>query len=184
MSKLLFLTLPLVCVIFATSPAATHAADPLPTVELVNALPPRFIQVTAVDLAKRELRLATRPLNQGVPGLGEQVYVLENADGSSRWKSDAKTSYIYCEPDVVPFDKAKWANPQGKTLAPDAVWKSLKPGTMVVLAEDGKMIDPAYAKLFSNETLILILPVDELPIAFMPHTGGSISTRKAPPAKP
>jgi hypothetical protein len=50
----------------------------------------------------------------------------------------------------------------GKALDEDTVWKALTRGAVVVVSQDGKMVEPAYLSVFKKETVVLVPPLPKL----------------------
>ena len=60
----------------------------------------------------------------------------------------------------------------------EAAAKRLQPCVIVLLSADGAAVDRAYLRMFNEDTLALVVEAEELPVPFIPHSGGSIPVRK------
>jgi hypothetical protein len=79
---------------------------------------------------------------------------------------------------TIPLKKAQWRRADGRALEAAAAEKQLKTGLMVLLSSDGAEVDANYLRMFAAQTLILIAPVDDLPVPYVPHVGGVLRTKK------
>jgi hypothetical protein len=59
---------------------------------------------------------------------------------------------------VVFLAKARIASAGGEPIATSDLWKRLKPGQTVLLAADGRNIDPAYLTIVRKDTVVIIIP--------------------------
>lgn len=129
--------------------------------------PPHFITVRNVDDAKGEMRFELTILSLVPP------------DGKERPVPGAKPKFAHLTGrGNVSLKKAKWAGGDGKEVGAEEAAKRLKPGVTVLLSADGAAVDPAYLRLFKEDTLVLTLPAEEWPVPSRPQAGGVV------PAKP
>jgi len=138
--------------------------------------PPRFIRVVKVDPAKRHVVFDVQVVEQTV---FDDPTILEYPGGDRRLTLGSKPSYVYLgEGFRMRMKIAKWSGIGGKKVGTEAAVKRLKPGVMVLLSADGAAVDRAYLRMFREDTLVLVVPEDELPVPYMPHIGGGILTKK------
>lgn len=138
--------------------------------------PPRFITVKKVDQAKQEVFFDLQILQQNAV---EQPTLLVYSDSYQRLTLGTRPVYVHpADGFKVSIKKAKWSNVDGKKMSSEAVAKRLKPDVTVLLSSDGAEVDQKYLRLFKAETLVLIVPAEELPVPYFPHTGGSIPIKQ------
>jgi hypothetical protein len=137
--------------------------------------PPRFITVTKVDLAKREVHFDVEVVHQDS---GEELTVLVYPDGSRRLTLGTKPSHTHLGGFKVSLKHAKWQGINGKDISPVEAAKRLKLGIVVLLSADGAAVNQAFLRMFKDDTLVLIVPVDELPLPYLPYTGSTIPEKK------
>lgn len=122
--------------------------------------PPRFITVASVDAVRGKVVFDV-PVVDGHSLTGFRV--LQYPDGSERYNLGGKPWYIDVQIKVS-VKEAKWRGVDGKEVNADAAAKRIKPGLTVLLSADGDDVDPAYLRMFKEDTLVLIEPADELPV--------------------
>jgi hypothetical protein len=138
--------------------------------------PPRFITVGRVDPAKGLVVFDIQVVEQNTL---DQPTILEYPDGYRRMTLGTKPTHIYLgEGFKVSLKKAKWRGADGKEVDADVVAKQLKPGMTVLLSADGAEVDQAYMRIIKADTLVLIVPADELPIPYLPAFGGGFPIKK------
>jgi hypothetical protein len=138
--------------------------------------PPRFLTVATVNQAKGQVVFDVQVVAQHVH---DQPTVLVYPDGEQRLTLGTKPTYVHlAEGFKVSLKKARWRAASGKKIQGEAVAERLKPGAVVLLSADGAEVDPAYLRILREDTLVLILPVDDLPVPYVAHTGGTILIRK------
>jgi hypothetical protein len=99
--------------------------------------------------------------------------------GDHRLTLGTKPSYVHLgEGFKVSLKKGKWSDADGKEVGVKAAAKRLKPGVMVLLSADGAAVDGAYLRMFKEDTLLLIVAVEDLPVPYHPHVGGGIPVKK------
>jgi hypothetical protein len=134
--------------------------------------PPRFITVRNVDQAKAEVVFDVQVVVQGVL---DRPTVLIYPDGYKRMTLGTKPSYVYLlDGFKVWWKKAKWTGTDGKEVSAESVAKRLKPGVTIVLSADGAAVDEAYLRMFKEDTLVLIVPQEELPVPYASQGGSAI----------
>jgi hypothetical protein len=79
---------------------------------------------------------------------------------------------------IMSLKNAKWSGTDGKQVGAESASKRLKPGVLVLLSADGAAVDGAYLRMFREDTLVLVLAAEELPVPYMPHVGGGIPEKK------
>jgi len=140
-----------------------------------NAPPPRFITVRSVDQAKGEVVFDVQVL---VQRSDVQLTLLVFPDGHKQETLGTKPAYIYLgEGFKVSMKKAKWSGVDGKEAGADAVVKRLKPGVMVLLSADGSEVDRKYLGMFKEDTLVLVVSAEELPIPYLPQSDSAIPVK-------
>jgi hypothetical protein len=138
--------------------------------------PPRFITVRSVDQAKGNVVFEVQVLAQM---FDEQTTVLVFPDGHEQMTLGRKPTYVgLSEGFKVSLKKAKWSGTDGKEVGADAAVKRLKPGVMVLLSADGTAVDRAYLGMFKENTLVLVVAAEELPVAYIPHSSSAIPVKK------
>jgi hypothetical protein len=99
--------------------------------------------------------------------------------GDKRLTLGTKPSYVHLgEGFKVSLKKGKWSLTDGKGVSAEAAAKRLKPGVIVLLSADGAAVDGAYLRMFKEDTLVLIVAMEELPVPYYPHVGGVIPVKK------
>ena len=140
--------------------------------------PPRFITVTSVDQAKGEVVFDVQVVAQNVL---DEPTILVYPSGDKRLTLGTKPSYVHLgEGFKVSLKKAKWSSTEGKEVGVDALAKRLKPGVMVLLSADGGAVDGAYLRMFKEDTLVLVVAAEQLPVPYIPHVGGYIPVKELP----
>jgi hypothetical protein len=138
--------------------------------------PPRFVAVASLDRAKGEVVFDVQFVAQRVD---DQLTVLVYPGGDERLTLGTKPSYVHLgEGFKVSLKKAKWSGADGKGIGTDAASKRLKPGVIVLLSADGGAVDGAYLRVFKEDTLVLVVAAEELPVPYIPHSGDAIPIRK------
>jgi hypothetical protein len=133
---------------------------------------PRFIVVVKTDVAKGEVVFWVQVVRIGPM---DQPSLLVDREGNQRTTLGHKPNFtIPIEGFRVPLAKGKWSTADGKEVTANAVAARLKPGTLVLLTADGKPVNETYLRSFKDDTLVLVVPVEDLPIPYMPQIGGSI----------
>jgi peroxiredoxin len=139
--------------------------------------PPRFITVLKLDESKGEVMFDVQVVLQDARA---QPEVLVFPSGEQRMTLDVKPRYVHLLEGIkVSLKKVKWAGVDDKEVTPAAAAKQLKPGVSVLLSADGHAVDQAFLRLFKDDTLVLIVSVDEAPVPYYPHVGGIIPEKKA-----
>jgi hypothetical protein len=136
--------------------------------------PPRFLTVRSVDQVKGEVIFDIQIVVQSVL---DQLTLLVYPDGYQRQSLGTKPTYAHPAHGFRVSLKAKWSGVDGKEVSEQAVIKRLKPGVMVLLSADGAPVDQEYLSLFKEGTLVLIIPAEELPLPYFPHSGGFVPVK-------
>ena len=138
--------------------------------------PPRFITVKGVDQAKGEATFDVQVVFQNVL---DEPTVLVDPGGHQRLTLGTKPAYVHLgEGFKVSLKNAKWNGADGKQISAEAAAKRLKPGVTVLLSADGSSVDRAYLSMFKEDTLVLIVAAEELPVPYIPHSAGSYPVKK------
>jgi subtilisin family serine protease len=138
--------------------------------------PPRFITVRSVDQAKGEVIFDVQVVAQM---FDDQPTLLVYPDDHKRLTLETKPTHVYFGDEFkVSSNKATWRGVDGKEVGAEAAAKRLKPGVIVLLSADGAPVDGVYLRMFKEDALVLVLPVEELPVPYSPHVGGSITEKK------
>jgi hypothetical protein len=131
--------------------------------------PPRFLILMKVDEKNATF---TASAAGGVA----QHEILQFPDGSTR--EVGVSGYIRISY-WAPRDKISWFDGEGNTLESTEVWKTVKPGAIVVLSANGKPIDPLYLRLLKKDAYVMIVPAKLLPLSTIDvGASSSIPVRK------
>jgi hypothetical protein len=137
--------------------------------------PPRFITLRTVDQAKGEVVFDVQVVAQM---FDERTTLLVFPDGHKQMTLGRKPAYVQLgEGFTVSLKKAKWSGTDGKEVSADAAVKRLNPGVMVLLSADGAAVDRAYLSLFKEDTLVLVVAAEELPVPYIPQSSGAIPVK-------
>jgi hypothetical protein len=129
-----------------------------------------------VDRAKGEVVFDVQVVAQNVL---DAPTLLIYPDGHKRLTLGTKPTHIHLgEGFQVAVQKAKWYRADGKEIGAEAAVRHLKHGVLVLLSADGAEVDKAYLHMFKGNTLVLVVPADELPVPYNPHSGGFIAVKK------
>ena len=165
------LSVPLLATVLLSQVVLVHDKPAVP-----KGPPPRFITVMSVDQAKGEVVFDVSVVDIHV---SDELTVLVYPDGHRRQTVGTKPSYIHLgEGFKVSLKNAKWSGTDGKQIGAEAAAKRLKPGLIVLLSTDGTAVDRAYLRMFKEDTLVLLVAWEELPLLSLPHVGGGIPSKK------
>ena len=132
--------------------------------------PPRFISVQKVDRTKGHVIFDVQAVEVSP---FEQLTLVVYPDGYQRLTLTGKPSSAYLSPGFrLSFKKMAWRGIDGKPLDTTMVVKQLEPGMKVLLSADGEEVEQAYLRMFKAGTLVLIVPVNELPVQYVNVGGG------------
>lgn len=138
--------------------------------------PPRFITVERIDQVKGEVIFDVQVVSQNVL---DEPTVLVDPGGDQRLTLGTKPPYVHLGLGFkVSLKNGKWSGTDGKQVGAEAAAKRLKPGVTVLLSADGAAVDRAYLRIFKEDTLVLVVEAEELPVPYIPHSAGSIPVKK------
>lgn len=155
--------------------------------EFPTGLAPRFVAVEAIkdrDVLVREIheRLVPRETAKVVERQGK----VERVTVVSYEREYRPAVKAYPIAFVQVYDAA------GKQLSAEEALKRLTPGTVMLVAADGKRVDPAYLRIVRKDALILVLsppaappadPTKRVPVK-LPPAPPPVDPSKRVPAKP
>jgi hypothetical protein len=91
-------------------------------------------------------------------------YALNNYVAKNSEPLSADTARIEREVDVkFALNEGAVMDVKGNKLTKELLWKRLAIGTTVLVSPDGKQLDQTYAKVFKEDTLVLVPPAPKVP---------------------